>query len=105
KKTADAVDGGADKTKEATAKAGDKTAAATTKAGDKTKDAVSSADDKGGPAVTDAAITSAVKTKLLGDGKAPGLKIDVDTNDGVVTLTGDVATGGEHLTALRLARD
>jgi len=114
-KTADAVGAGADKTKEATAKAGDKTGDATAKAGaktkdatekagEKTKDAVSSADDKAGPAVTDAAITSAVKTKLLGDGKTPGLKIDVDTKDGVVTLTGDVATGAEHLSALRLAR-
>jgi len=115
RKTADAIGVGADKTKEATAKAGDKTADATTKAGaktknatekagDKTKDAVSSADDKASADVTDAAITSAVKTKLLGDGKTPGLKIDVDTNDGVVTLSGDVPTGAEHLNALRLAR-
>jgi len=115
RKTADAIGAGAEKTKEATAKAGDKTSDATTKAGaktkdatekagDKTKDAVSSSDDHAGAEVTDAAITSAVKTKLLGDGKTPGSKIDVDTNDGVVTLTGDVATGAEHLTALRLAR-
>jgi len=114
-KTADAVGAGADKTKEATAKAGDKTGDATAKAGaktkdatekagEKTKDAVSSTDDKAAPAVTDAAITSAVKTKLLGDGKTPGLKIDVDTKDGVVTLSGDVRTGAEHLSALRLAR-
>jgi len=104
KKTADAVGAGADKTKDATAKAGDKTADATTKAGAKTKDAVSSTDDKAGADVSDAAITTAVKTKLLGDGKTPGLKIDVDTSGGVVTLSGDVPTGAEHLNALRLAR-
>jgi hyperosmotically inducible protein len=45
-----------------------------------------------------------VKTKLLGDGKTPGLNIDVDTQDGVVTLSGAVATPTEHASALRLAR-
>ncbi|MEO8070916.1 MAG: BON domain-containing protein [Acidobacteriota bacterium] len=114
-KTADATAKAADKTKSATAKAGDKTADATEKAGartkdatekagDKTKEKMSGADDNAGAAMSDAAITAAVKTKLLGDGTTPGLKIDVDTDGGIVTLSGDVSTAAAHLDALRLAR-
>jgi osmotically-inducible protein OsmY len=46
-----------------------------------------------------------VKAKLLGDGRTPGLKLDVDTDDGVVTLEGDVATAAQRATAIRLARE
>jgi osmotically-inducible protein OsmY len=103
-KTAEATGKAADKTKSATAKAGEKTADATEKAGDKTKEKMSGAGETAGAAVSDAAITTSVKAKLLGDGTTPGLKLDVDTDDGVVTLTGDVATSAAHLDALRLAR-
>jgi hyperosmotically inducible protein len=92
-KTADAVGVGADKTKEAA-----------TTAGQKTKEKTSGTAGKTSEVVTDAAITSAVKTKLLGDGKTPGLKVDVDTDDGVVTLSGDVPTADSRAEALRLAR-
>jgi len=103
KKTGEAVSGGAEKTADATEKAGEKTKEATEKAGKKTDDAVSGAHDATAP-VSDAAVTASVKSKLLGDGKTPGLKIDVDTQDGVVTLSGDVPTSAAHLEALRLAR-
>lgn len=39
--------------------------------------------------VDDASITGAVKAKLLADTMVSGLKIDVDTREGVVYLTGD----------------
>ena len=52
----------------------------------------------------DAATTAAVKTKLLGDTKVGGLKINVDTKDNVVTLTGTVNSAEEKAEALRLAR-
>ena len=68
---------------------------------DKTKAAA----NQTGEVVTDAAITSAVKTKLLGDPDVKGLNIDVDTTNGVVTLTGVVHTAAERTEALRLARD
>jgi osmotically-inducible protein OsmY len=45
-----------------------------------------------------------VKTKLMGDKAVGGLKIDVDTEKGVVTLTGPVHTAAEKAEALRLAR-
>jgi hyperosmotically inducible periplasmic protein len=60
--------------------------------------------DKAGGVVTDAAVTTAVKTKLLADSRVGGLKIDVDTNHGVVTLTGNVATKAEATQAITLAR-
>ena len=53
----------------------------------------------------DASITAAVKTKLLGDTKVGGLKIDVDTKDNVVTLTGTVKSAAERDEAIRLAKN
>jgi hyperosmotically inducible periplasmic protein len=53
----------------------------------------------------DSAVTTSVKTKLLADPSVRGLKIDVDTRDGVVTLTGQVATQAEKDQALKLARE
>ena len=93
-----------DSIKDATSTAGQKiedagtaTKHAAEKGVDATKDAARTATDKTkagaektGEFITDAAITTAVKTKLLADSKTPGLKIDVDTNDGVVTLSGTV---------------
>ena len=83
--------------KDATKTAGEKISSGTEKAVDATKDFGREAADKTkagaqktGEVITDAAITTAVKTKLLADSKTPGLKIDVDTNDGVVTLNGTV---------------
>lgn len=57
-----------------------------------------------GEATSDAAITSAIKTKMLADARVSGLKIDVDTSKGIVTLTGDVRSPAEKAAALDLAR-
>jgi hyperosmotically inducible protein len=62
--------------------------------------------DRGvGTVVGDAAITSAVKTKFLADRTVSGLKIDVDTKDGVVTLTGNVSSRTEADHAVMMARN
>jgi osmotically-inducible protein OsmY len=82
---------------DAAAKADEKTDAAQKKAGD--------AADRTGEVVADAAITSAVKTKFLADPDVAGLKIDVDTRDGVVTLTGTVKSEAEKKNALALAKN
>ena len=66
--------------------------------------ATADAADRAGAVVTDAALTSAVKAKLLADPRIGGLRIDVDTSGGVVTLTGTVATPAEADEAVRLAR-
>lgn len=56
------------------------------------------------PDLSDAGITGKVKTKFLGDTGVSGLRIDVDTKDGVVTLTGTVPTAAEKQRALELAK-
>jgi hyperosmotically inducible protein len=74
----------------------------------KARDAGAKADDTAGRAgevVGDAAITTAVKTKLLGDPNVSGLKIDVDTTNGIVTLTGNVPNAAEKTRAIELARE
>jgi osmotically-inducible protein OsmY len=60
---------------------------------------------RAGAIVGDAAITSAVKAKFLADTTVQGLDIDVDTRDGVVTLTGTVASRAEADRAGNLARN
>jgi osmotically-inducible protein OsmY len=45
-----------------------------------------------GEMVDDAGITSRIKTRLLAEDVLQGLAIDVDTFEGVVTLTGAVKT-------------
>jgi hyperosmotically inducible protein len=52
----------------------------------------------------DPALTVEVKTKLMADPAVSGLSIDVDTSDGVVTLTGNVATQAEKDRAIEIAR-
>ena len=59
-----------------------------------------------GQVMDDAAITAAVKAKLLADPTVGGLKIDVDTREGVVYLTGDhMKSQNEIDTAVRLAKE
>ncbi len=57
-----------------------------------------------GQTMDDAAITAAVKSKLMVDSVVGGLKIDVDTRDGVVSLSGPVKSQTEKDTAVRIAR-
>jgi len=58
-----------------------------------------------GTQVDDAAITSAVKAKLAADGDINPFNIDVDTNEGVVTLQGRVAKEEARTKAEQHARD
>ena len=57
-----------------------------------------------GTHVDDAVITAAVKSRLLEDPQVKGLKIDVDTRDGVVFLTGSVGKPEEIDRAVEIAR-
>ena len=63
------------------------------------------ATDRAGDAAANAALTSLVKTKFLADTSISGLRIDVDSNNGVVTLTGVVPTAAEKTRALKVARE
>jgi hyperosmotically inducible protein len=78
---------------------------------DKARDAAADAQKKAGDAadrtgevISDAAITAAVKTKFLADTTVSGLKIDVDTTNGVVTLNGTISNAAERRKALEIAR-
>jgi len=58
-----------------------------------------------GEVVTDAGITMSVKTQFLDDPLVKGLKIDVDTRDAIVFLTGSVGSNAEKDKAIQLAKD
>jgi len=68
------------------------------------KEKTAAAAQKTGEVLSDAEITAAVKSKLLADKLVGGLKIDVDTDKGVVTLTGPVESAAEKAKAIELAR-
>jgi hyperosmotically inducible protein len=57
-----------------------------------------------GDTIDDATITTRVKTALLNDPEVGGLRIDVDTFNGVVTLSGRVKSDAEATKAVQLAR-
>jgi hyperosmotically inducible protein len=57
-----------------------------------------------GERIDDAGITMKVKANLLDDPVVKGLRIDVDTREGVVYLTGNVASENEKEQAIRVAR-
>jgi hyperosmotically inducible periplasmic protein len=63
-----------------------------------------SAADKTGEVITDSAITTDLKTKYLAEPGVPGVDIHVETNNGVVTLTGNVKTKAEMTKAMSIAR-
>lgn len=55
--------------------------------------------------VSDATTTAVVKSKLLANGNTKGLKINVDTKDDVVTLTGSVESAEVRDLAEQLAQN
>ena len=106
-----------------TREAGSEAAAATSSATDSASDKASDAAEKIGeaaratgaavtqaardaaPVVADAGITAAVKTRLLADPDVAGLRIDVDTKDKIVTLSGNVQSAAQVAAAEKIARE
>ena len=74
------------------------------KAAEAARDAQAKAGEAG-DMMGDAGITTAVKTKMLADPSVAGLKIDVDTKDGIVTLTGKVTSASEERKAIELTKE
>ena len=54
--------------------------------------------------IDDATITAHVKTALLNDPQVGAMKIDVDTAQGVVTMSGTVKSEAEAARAIQLAK-
>jgi len=63
-----------------------------------------SPDRTAGERIDDAGITARVKSRLLDDPGVKGLKIDVDTREGVVYLTGSIPGAAERDKAVQIAR-
>ena len=57
-----------------------------------------------GETIDDATITTRVKTAFINDPMVGGLRIDVDTFKGIVTLSGGVKSKAEEAKAIELAR-
>jgi hyperosmotically inducible protein len=66
---------------------------------------VAAQDRPAGTAVKDAWITTQVQAKYFGDDVVKGRNIDVDTRNGVVTLTGAVTNAAERQRAVARARE
>ena len=84
----------------------DRTAADTKRTAPATSTAQSSMErgaDNTKRAASDTAITAKVKSALLADEKVKGMKIDVETKEGTVTLTGSATSPAEKEQAERLA--
>jgi osmotically-inducible protein OsmY len=75
------------------------------KAADKAHDAAGKLGDRVTGTVTDGALTAKIKSKMALDDHVKARAIDVDTSDGVATLSGVVASGDERKRAVQLARD
>jgi hyperosmotically inducible protein len=56
-------------------------------------------------ALGNASLTAKIKAKMTLDDTVKAARIDVDTTDGVVTLTGTVSSQAERTRALQLARE
>ncbi|MCQ4303696.1 BON domain-containing protein [Stutzerimonas sp. KH-1] len=78
----------------------------TTPAIDKTDTVMLAANtmDDAGDAASDTWITTKVKSTLLAEDATPGMDIEVETKDGVVSLSGTVATEAEKEAAIAKAR-
>ena len=55
--------------------------------------------------LTDAKITTVITTRFLFDSEVGGTDIDVDTDNGVVTLNGSVESSAEKQLALEIAKN
>ena len=60
--------------------------------------------DKAGDTASDTWITTKVKSSLLAEDATPGMDIEVETNNGVVSLSGTVATEAEREAAIAKAK-
>lgn len=56
-------------------------------------------------ALTDGALTAKIKSKMALDDTVKALSIDVDTDSGVVTLSGSVQSQAEKTKAVQLAKE
>lgn len=98
---------GCDRAAEENRTAGETIDQATTDARNEAKqmgDTLENKADQAGQAIDDATITAAIKGKYLLDDTLKGLQISVETNQGVVVLTGSVQSDAAKALATQLAQ-
>jgi osmotically-inducible protein OsmY len=107
----------ADELADDTKQLGENTADKAEETADKAEDAAEDADDskvaqdvesgvkEAGSEIKDAGITTAVKAKFAADDVVKASTIDVDTENGIVTLNGTVASTKESTRAVALAKE
>lgn len=106
-RTAAAADRMGDRTAAAADRLGDKTAAAAATAKEKTSNLAGTAQDKtadASVAMSDTMITAKVKADMAADKTAKAMDVHVETQKGVVMLSGFVASKAEADRAVELAR-
>jgi osmotically-inducible protein OsmY len=86
-------------------RAADKASDAADRLASKTAEKASDTVDTLGDTMSDARLTAKIKSKMALDDHVRARAIDVDTSDGVATLSGVVASSDERTRALQLARD
>jgi osmotically-inducible protein OsmY len=84
--------------------AAERAAAKADNAGDRMADKAENAGDRAKSAAGDAALTAKVKSALMAEPGIDSLQIDVDTNGGRVTLSGEVDSPENRSRALQVAR-
>ena len=99
-KTGDAIKGAAGATKDAAVATGKAVRDGTVWAGKETGDAAGNASG----VVKDAWITTAAKTRLIANAEVPAMAVNVDTEEGVVTLFGNVPSQAAKTAAETEAR-
>jgi hyperosmotically inducible protein len=55
--------------------------------------------------ISDSGLTAKIKSKMALDDTVKALAIDIDTTNGVVTLSGNVSSEAEHSKAVQLAKE
>ncbi len=71
----------------------------------KTRDKAESTMDSAAQATSDTWITSKVRASFVAESELSALDIGVETNEGVVTLSGDVDTDAQRELAIKVAED
>jgi osmotically-inducible protein OsmY len=104
-KTRQAASTAAQKTENAMDKAGEKTRDTAATVADKTERATDNAGEKTRVAASDTAITTKVKAGLVAEPNLNSLGIHVETEKGVVMLSGFVDSKAEADKAVKVARD
>ena len=74
-------------------------------AGAKIGETVAAGANEAQHALSNASLTAKIKAKMTLDDTVKAARIDVDTTDGVVTLSGTVSSQAERTRALQLARE